>query len=68
MMFTMLAASPSGCMQSIMMAHGCAIGMLRDLARDGLAKMEPRRTIIARRAVRVTWLTITDAGRAALAD
>jgi hypothetical protein len=27
----MLAGSPHGCTESIMMAHGCAIGVLRDL-------------------------------------
>jgi hypothetical protein len=33
----MLAGSPRGCTESIMMAHGCAIGVLRDLVRDGQA-------------------------------
>ena len=32
----LLASSRDGCAQSLMMAHGFAIGILRDLVRDGL--------------------------------
>ena len=62
----LLAGSPHGCSKSIMLAHGCAIGVLRDLVRDGLASEERRSTIAARRAMVVTWLRITDAGRRAI--
>ena len=59
----LLASSPHGCSKSIMLAHGCAIGVLRDLVRDGLASEERRSTIAARRAMVVTSLRITEAGR-----
>jgi hypothetical protein len=42
----LLAGSPHGCIESIMMAHGCAIGMLRDLVREGLATAT-RETVVA---------------------
>jgi hypothetical protein len=59
----LLAGSPHGCSESIMMAHGCAIGVLRGLVRDGLVSEERRSTIAARRSMVVTWLRITEAGR-----
>jgi hypothetical protein len=37
----LLAGSPHGCTESIMMALGCAIGVLRDLVHDGLATAAP---------------------------
>jgi hypothetical protein len=45
---SLLADSPHGCTESIMMAHGCAIGVLRDLVRDGLATAN-RETVVAGR-------------------
>jgi hypothetical protein len=62
----MLADSPHGSTESIMLAHGFAIGMLRDLVRDGLATAEPRTVRSGRRLIEVKWMTITDAGRRAL--
>ena len=62
----LLASSRDGCTQSLMMAHGFAIGILRDLVRDGLVSEERRSTIAARRAMVVTWLRITAAGRRAI--
>jgi DNA-binding PadR family transcriptional regulator len=64
----MLAGSPNGSTESIMLAHGFAIGMLRDLARNGLATAETRTVRAGRRLIKVTWMTITDAGRRALAE
>jgi len=63
----MLAGSPHGSTESIMLAHGFAIGMLRDLVRNGLATAERRTVRSGRRLIEVKWLTITDAGRRALA-
>jgi len=42
----MLAGTTHGSTESIMLTHGFAIGMLRDLVRDGLATAE-RRTVRA---------------------
>jgi hypothetical protein len=62
----MLAGSPNGNTESIMLAHGFAIGMLRDLVRNGLATAERRKVRTGQRLIGVKWLTITDAGRRAL--
>lgn len=64
----MLAVSPHGYAESIMMAHGVATGTLHDLASDGLATAERRTMRVGQRLMGMTWLTITDAGRRALAD
>jgi len=63
----MLADSPHGSTESIMLAHGFAIGMLWDLVRDGLATAERRTKRAGRRLIAVKWMMITDAGRQALA-
>jgi hypothetical protein len=62
----MLAGSPDGCTESIVLAHGFAIGTLHDLVRCGLATAERRTVRAGQRRIGVTWLTITDAGRLAL--
>jgi hypothetical protein len=63
----MLAGSAHGYTESIMMAHGCAIGVLRDVVRDGLATAASETTVAGRRRIMVTRLRITGAGRLALA-
>jgi hydrogenase maturation factor len=62
----LLADAADGCTQSILMAHGFAIGVLHDLVRDGLATATRESAIAARRGIVVTRLRITDAGRWAL--
>jgi hypothetical protein len=62
----LLADAANGCTQSILMAHGCAIGVLRDLVRDGLATAARETTVAGRRRIAVTRLRITDAGLRAL--
>jgi hypothetical protein len=62
----MLAGSPNGSTESIMLAHGFAIGMLRDLVREGLATAGPRTVRSGQRLIEVKWMRITDAGRRAL--
>jgi hypothetical protein len=64
----MLAGSPLGSTESILMAHGFGIGTLHDLVRNGFATAERRTVRAERRLIGVTWLTITDAGRRALAE
>jgi hypothetical protein len=63
----LLAGSPNGSTESILMAHGFVIGTLHDLVRNGLAAAEPRTVRAGRRLIEVKWMTITDAGRRALA-
>jgi hypothetical protein len=50
-----------------MMAHGCAIGVLRDLVRGGLATAAGETVVAGRRRIAVTRLRITDEGRRTLA-
>ncbi|MGO9346111.1 MAG: hypothetical protein ACLPZJ_06995, partial [Terriglobales bacterium] len=57
----MLAGSPHGCTESIMMAHSSAIGMLRDLAREGLATAASETVVAGGRRIAVTRLRITGA-------
>jgi hypothetical protein len=57
----------NGCTQSILMAHGLAIGMLRELVRKGLATADQRSMRARLRTIEVTWLTITAQGRRVLA-
>jgi hypothetical protein len=63
-----LAGSPAGGTESLMLAHGFGIGTLNDLVRNWLATSKPR---IVRGSgkglVRANWMMITDAGRRALA-
>jgi hypothetical protein len=61
---TMLADSPHGCTESIMLAHGFAIGMLRDLVLDGLATADREKTRAGMGMITVVRLRITDAERA----
>jgi hypothetical protein len=62
----MLAVSLRGRTESMMLAHGFAIGMLRGLVRDGLAAAVREPAYYNRRAILVTTMQITDAGRQAL--
>jgi hypothetical protein len=62
----MLASSVRGQTESVMLAHGYAIGMLRGLVRIGLATADREPAYYNRRAVLVTMMRITDAGRRAL--
>jgi hypothetical protein len=64
----MLAGSPNGCTESILLAHGFGIGTLHDLVDCGFATAERRTVRAERRLIGVTWLTITDAGRRAVAE
>ena len=60
----LLAGSPLGCIEAIMLAHGFTVEILRRLVLDGLATATPG---TSGRPITVTWLTITDVGRQALA-
>jgi hypothetical protein len=61
-----LAGSPLGSTQSIMMAHGFGIETLNVLLRNGLATSERRSVRAGERMIMVTRLAITDAGRRAI--
>jgi hypothetical protein len=61
-----LAASPDGCTEAIMLAYGFKLELLADLVLDGLATVHNERVIAGRRAIEVTLVRMTEAGRQAL--
>jgi hypothetical protein len=65
---TVLAGSPAGCTEAIMLAHGFSAGLLNDLLRAGLATAHVDRMMTGKRPMEVARLKITDAGRQALAQ
>jgi hypothetical protein len=63
----LLARSPNGCTEALMMAHGFALALLGDLVLGGFALATPRLTHAGSRPMMVVWMTITPAGRRAIA-
>jgi hypothetical protein len=61
----LLAASPRGCTEAMVLAHGFTTDFLVDLIHAGL---ETERAIAGGRSMQVTRMRITDAGRGALAE
>jgi hypothetical protein len=59
----MLAGSPLGCTESVMLAHGFTIDMLTEFVANGLATATPGMIHAGGRPMKVIWLRITDAGR-----
>jgi hypothetical protein len=62
----LLARSTHGYRESILLAHGFTIEMLSGLVRDGLIAAQREPAFLTRRAIVVTRMRITDAGRKAL--
>jgi hypothetical protein len=62
----LLARSPNGCTEALMLAHGFELAMLEQLALGGLTRVDVHDTIAGGRPVKVTWMRITAAGRKAL--
>jgi hypothetical protein len=65
---SVLARHHDGCTEAGLVADGFSIGQLSGLAIDGFAKIELRRMNISGRERSVIWMTITTAGRKAIAD
>jgi hypothetical protein len=63
-----LAASPGGCSEAIMLAHGFKLELLVELIRDGLATALVERVRAGRREIKITRLQITAQGRRALSE
>ena len=59
----MLAGSPLGVTEAIMLAHGFMVEMLTGLVRDGLGTATTETVHAGKRPIKVTWLRITDIGR-----
>jgi hypothetical protein len=64
----LLARSPNGCTEALMMAHGFESAMLGQLVVDGLALATPHHNQAGRRQMIDVWISITTAGRRAIAD
>jgi hypothetical protein len=62
----MLAETPDGCADTLLVAHGFAFDIMSRLVRERLATATPELTFAAGTPVEVTRLRITDAGRRAL--
>jgi hypothetical protein len=62
----LLAASPDGCTAAILMAHGFKSDQLVELINAGLASVTTERVVTGDRAMEVTRVRITEAGRRAL--
>jgi hypothetical protein len=58
----LLAGQPHGCTEADMLTHGFELAALGDLMFRGLSLAAPRDTLP------VMWITITEAGRKAIAD
>jgi len=61
-----LIASPLGCTESMLLAHGFKIEQLAVLVRDGLATAQPETVRAGSRPIKVIRVQITGAGREAL--
>jgi hypothetical protein len=64
----LLAASRDGCTEAIMLAHGFTGETTAALIRGGLALATTERMRAGNRAIEVTRVRITDAGRRALEE
>jgi hypothetical protein len=64
----LLAASPDGATEAILLAHGLSIDLLVELVRAGLATAKAERVVAGGRAMEIARVRITEAGRRALAE
>jgi hypothetical protein len=62
----LLAASPDGCTEALLLANGFAVELLLDLVRAGLVSVEPERMMAGGRQIEVARVKITEAGRKVL--
>ena len=62
----MLAGGPRGFTEALFAAHGFTRVLLQSLVEAGLVEIMPGTNIVARRAVKVARVHITEAGRQAL--
>ena len=65
--FTLLASSPGGATETMLLAHGFTAKLIAELIDAGLATAAPQRLGMPGREITVTRVQITDAGRQALA-
>ena len=64
----LLAASPDGCSEAIMLAHGFTVDFLVEFVRTGMATTRTERVVSGGHAMEVARVRITEIGRRALAE
>jgi hypothetical protein len=64
----LLARSPTGCTETLMLAHGFSAEVLGQLAIDGFASVEHGVMIAGQRQLMVRWIEITDLGQFVISD
>jgi hypothetical protein len=64
----LLARSPNGCTEPVILAHGFTLDQIANLVFGGLAKREVRNMTADGRQLKVVRMQITDAGRKSIAD
>jgi hypothetical protein len=64
----LLARSPNGCTEALLMAHGFEVATLGKLVLDGFALPTPHLTHAGSKPMIVVWMTITADGRQAIAE
>jgi hypothetical protein len=64
----LLAASPDGCTEALMLANEFTVKLLIELIRTELATAQPERMIADGKQIEITRVRITEAGRQALAQ
>src|SRR5262245_39831231 len=62
----LLATSPDGTTEAIMLAHGFTIELLVELINAGLASAQSERVVAGNKTIEVATVRITEAGRRAL--
>jgi hypothetical protein len=62
----LLAASPDGCTEALMLANGFPAEMLVELIRTGLASAKAERMVAGGKQIEAARVWITEAGRRAL--
>jgi hypothetical protein len=62
-----LAGSPPGCTEAVMLAHGFTSELLNELIMRGMASASAGQMMVAGRVMQVIRLRITAAGRKAIA-
>jgi len=62
-----LAGSPDGCTETVLTAHGVALGFVLRLVRDGLASVHSERVMGPTHTLDIIRIKITDSGRQAIA-
>jgi hypothetical protein len=64
----LLARSPTGCTETLMLAHGFNAEVLGQLVVDGFASVEHGVMIAGQRQLMVRWIEITDLGQFVISD